>query len=103
MATAETTYTARKVADEVTRKLGKPVNAKRVRQWVRDHIAAFDDDGYTTHAYTAAQKARIVTGMTKAAAQPRAKSASQGRKPAKPRQLKSLDEAMADVTTTVEG
>jgi hypothetical protein len=83
MANTETTFTARKVADEVTRKLGKPVNAKRVRQWVRDHIAAFDDEGYTSHQYTPAQRAAIVKGMTTAAAKPRAKAASQGR--AKPK------------------
>jgi len=84
MANTETTYTARKVAEEVTRKLGKPVNAKRVRQWVRDHIAAFDDEGYTAHQYTAAQRQAILKGMTTAAAQPRAKAASQGRAKPKP-------------------
>lgn len=81
---ASTTFTARKVADEVTRKLGKPVNAKRVRQWVRDHLPAFDDEGYTAHNYTPAQRAKIVAGMTKSAQQPRAKAASQGRAKPKP-------------------
>ena len=84
MASTETTYTARKVADEVSRKLGKPVNAKRVRQWVRDHLPAFDDEGYTAHNYTPAQRVKIVTGMTKAAQAPRAKAASTGRAKPKP-------------------
>lgn len=83
MAAKDTTVTARKLAEEVSRRLGKPVNAKRVRQWVRDHLPAFDDEGYTAHNYTPAQRAAILKGMTKAAAQPRSKAATRGRaKPA---------------------
>jgi len=81
---AETTFTARQVAEAVTKSLGKPVNAKRVRQWVRDHIAAYDDEGYTAHQYTPAQRTAILKGMTAAAAKPRAKAASQGRAKPKP-------------------
>lgn len=92
MASTPTTYSARKVAEEVSTKLGKPVNAKRVRQWVRDHVPAFDDEGYTAHNYTTAQRTSIVNGMTKAAAQPRAKAASQGRAKPKPAKTESTTE-----------
>lgn len=76
MAAKAATVNARKVAETVSKKLGKPVNQKRVRQWVRDHLPAFDDDGYTQHLYTPAQVTAIVNGMTGAASKPRAKTAA---------------------------
>lgn len=73
------TFSARDVAKAVAKATGKPVDAKRVRAWVRDHVASFDDEGYTAHVYDASLRARIVKGMTTAASKPRATAASKGR------------------------
>lgn len=75
------TQTARDVAKRVSKTLGREVNAKRVRAWVRDHIDAYDDDGYTPHQYDARTADRIVAGMTKSAKTGRAVAASAGRSP----------------------
>lgn len=74
------TYSARQTAREVSKRLGKDVSDKRVRDWVRQNVEAYDDDGYTTHAYDRRTFDRIVKGMTGAARKPRAQSASNGRK-----------------------
>jgi hypothetical protein len=62
------TINARAMAQQVSAalaKLGhKPVDAKRVRAWVRENVPAYDDDGYTAHAYDARTAAAIVKGMT---------------------------------------
>jgi hypothetical protein len=62
------TVNARAMAARVNaalRKAGSPkqVDAKRVRAWVRDNVAAYDDDGYTAHAYDARTAATIERGM----------------------------------------
>lgn len=62
--TAQTT-SARQVARMVSKAVGRDITDKRVRQWVRDNVASFDDDGYTTHAYDARTVKVIVAGMTK--------------------------------------
>lgn len=80
---AQATETARTVARMVSKAVGRDVSDKRVRAWVRDHVAAFDDDGYTSHQYSPAQVKVIVAGMTKAAQSGRSASAANGRKSAK--------------------
>lgn len=80
MATAKV-YSARDVAKALSVK-GRKVDGKRVRQWVRDHVARFDDDGYTSHQYSAAEFRTIVTGMSGQAKSGRSTAARQGRKPA---------------------
>ena len=55
--------TAAMVAREVAKRTGKPCDGKRVRAWVRANVARFDDDGYTSHTYTAAEHARIVSAL----------------------------------------
>lgn len=72
--------TARMVARDVSKALGKDVDAKRVRSWVRDNVAAYDDDGYTAHQYTPALARTIVAGMVKRANAARPTAASNGRK-----------------------
>lgn len=74
------TETARSVARTVSARLGREVNDKRVRGWVRENVAAFDDDGYTAHVYSAAQAKAIVDGMVKSAGKGRSAAASTGRK-----------------------
>lgn len=81
---AALTYSAHAVA-LIVAKRGVKCDAKRVRAWSRDHIARLDDDAYTSHAYTAAERDRIVAALV-ARARPdakgtdgRARSASQGR------------------------
>jgi len=90
-----TTYTARQTAALVNAALDHAgiksrVDAKRVRAYVRDTIAEYDDDAYTAHAYTLALRDRIVAGMVarrtasgaKGTGTPaRATSASKGRPP----------------------
>lgn len=73
---AAQTYTARAVA----KRLGGTMTDKRVRAWVREHVARFDDDGYTAHAYTSAEFAAIVKGMSAANKSGRATAARNGRK-----------------------
>lgn len=80
--TSKATENARTVARQVSKVLGREVNAKRVRAWVRDHVAAFDDDGYTAHVYDARTAAAIVAGMTKGQTE-RSKAAQTGRRAAK--------------------
>ena len=96
------TFSARAVAKLVASRTGKPCDGKRVRAWSRSHLTRFDDDAYTTHAYSAAERDRIVNAMVAArkatATGPaaRASSASRGRagqaatprKPAKPASVK---------------
>ena len=78
MATAKT-YTARDVAKALS-KSGRKVDGKRVRAWVREHVARFDDDGYTAHQYSATEFRTIVAGMTGGAKSGRSTAAQQGRK-----------------------
>jgi hypothetical protein len=76
------TFTARQTARAISAKLGRDVSDKRVRAWVRDNVPAYDDDGYTPHAYDARLRDRIVAafvtrskaGRTVAAQTGRAKS-----------------------------
>lgn len=75
-----TVYTARQTARDVSKALGRDVDAKRVRQWVRDNVDAYDDDGYTAHQYSHALHARIVAGMVAKAKGARPTAASSGRK-----------------------
>lgn len=79
------TYSANAVARDASKATGRKVDAKRVRSWARANIGRFDDDGYTTHAYSAAERTRIIAALT-ARAKPdakgtagRASSASRGR------------------------
>lgn len=82
------TYSANAVAIEVRKRTSRPCDGRRVRSWARANIVRLDDshrDGYTTHAYTAAEKARIVDALVKRSAaratgtDGRASSASRGR------------------------
>lgn len=74
-----TTYTAKAVAREVAKRLNRPFDAKRVRAWVRENIAAYDDDGYTAHAYDHATFTRIVSALVARGRTPRTVAASKGR------------------------
>lgn len=80
------TYSARMVARLVSKAVGREVSDKRVRAWVRDNVPAFDDDGYTTHAYDARTRDAIVKALTArysaraTGTAGRASSASNGRK-----------------------
>lgn len=88
-----TTFTARQTAADVKAALSKrgiarDVDAKRVRAYVRDNVASFDDDGYTAHLYDAKTHTAIVTAMVaryagtgKAPKAQRAAAASSGRNP----------------------
>lgn len=63
----------------MSKALGRDVDAKRVRAWVRDNVAAYDDDGYTAHQYSPALARTIVQGMVKRANAARPSAASKGR------------------------
>jgi len=82
------TYTAAQTAREVAKRTGKACDGKRVRSWARANVSRFDDDGYTSHQYSAAEHARIVTALVARAkgagtgTNARAKAASTGRKAA---------------------
>jgi hypothetical protein len=91
------TYSARDVAKALA-KSGRKVDGKRVRQWVRDHVARFDDDGYTAHQYTAAEYRTIVAGMTGTAKTGRSTAARQGRA-GKPRTVKRTAPADPETPT----
>lgn len=95
-----TMYSARQTAREVSKRLGREVSDRRVRAWVREHVEAYDDDGYTTHAYDRRTFDRIVKGMTDGAKADRSKSAASGRKAAStPRKTrKAATSAPVEVT-----
>jgi hypothetical protein len=86
---AAETYSARTVAAIVSKRVGRKVSDKQVRAYVRDTMAAYQDDAYTHHAYTAKQRDAIVNGMVArrrpgaTATNGRAAAASSGRTPAK--------------------
>jgi hypothetical protein len=97
------TFSARQTAALVSKRVGRKVTDKQVRAYVRDTMAAYQDDAYTTHAYTAKQRDAIVNGMV-ARRRPgakgtagRAASASNGRKgtASKPRARKAASAAPA--------
>lgn len=73
------TYNAKAVAREVSKRVGRTFDAKRVRAWVRDNVPAYDDDGYTAHVYDRKTYDRIVSGMVAKARTGRATAASEGR------------------------
>lgn len=79
------TFTANVVARLVAKRTGRPCDAKRVRSWARANVTRFDDDGYTTHAYTSAERDRIVNALVARSranatgTDGRASSASRGR------------------------
>jgi hypothetical protein len=80
MATKTTvTFGPKDVARAVSKAVGRPFDAKRVRGWVRDNVPAFDDDGYTAHIYSRAVYDRIVAGMVARAKSGRSTAASTGR------------------------
>jgi hypothetical protein len=86
------TFTARQTARAISAKLGRDVSDKRVRAWVRDNVPAYDDDGYTAHAYDARLRDRIVAafvtrskaGRTVAAQTGRSKPATASKSKSKP-------------------
>lgn len=92
-----TTYTAKAVAREVAKRLNRPFDAKRVRAWVRENVPAYDDDGYTAHAYDHATFTRIVNALVARGRTPRTAAASKGRegKVAKPATRKPAPSARA--------
>jgi hypothetical protein len=87
-----TTYSANAVALLVTKR-GVRCDAKRVRSWARANMARFNKathEDYTTHAYTGAERDRIVDALVKRArgtvtsgTPSRASSAARGRGAAK--------------------
>lgn len=66
---------ARKVADQVSARLGKTVTPKTIRQWARDHMTRFQDEGYTVHAYSAAEVRQITAAFVKSDARRQASKA----------------------------
>lgn len=97
------TINARAMAARVNAALAKAgsakrVDAKRVRAWVRDNVAAYDDDGYTAHAYDARTAQVIERGMVAARVaskatserEHRATSASEGRPKRTPKPADAL-------------
>jgi hypothetical protein len=54
---------ARAVADKASAALSRTVTPKTVRQWARDHMARFQDESYTVHAYSAAEVRTILKGL----------------------------------------
>ena len=74
---------AKDTARAVSKALGRTIDAKRVRDWVRTNVPAYDDDGYTSHQYDARTFAAIVKGMTSKAKTGRSDATSKGRTPAK--------------------
>jgi len=97
------TYSARAVAVLVAKR-GVKCDAKRVRAWARDHIARLDDDAYTSHAYTAAERDRIVAALI-ARSRPdakgtagRASSASRGRSKSAPKRATAPKSSTAPKT-----
>jgi hypothetical protein len=95
------TFTARQTARAISAKLGRDVSDKRVRAWVRDNVPAYDDDGYTPHAYDARLRDRIVAAFTARAKTGRTIAAQTGRakSPAKsPKTTKSPARAPQAVT-----
>jgi len=79
------TYSAFVTAQAVTKRTGRRCDAKRVRQWAREHLTRFQDDHYTSHAYSARERDTIVNALV-ARSRPdakgtngRASSASRGR------------------------
>jgi len=75
---AKATYSPKDVARELA-KSGRKLDAKRVRAWVRDHVARFDDDGYTSHDYSTAEYRTIIAGMRGQAKTGRTTAAVKGR------------------------
>lgn len=73
------TMTARQMARAISAKVGRPVDAKRVRAWVRDNVDAYDDDRYTAHAYDARLQRRIMAAFVTSAKSGRSRAASTGR------------------------
>lgn len=108
------TFKARETARAINAQLSKAglsakVTDKQVRSWVRDNIAAYDDEGYTAHVYTAAQHAAIVKALvarrTGAGArgttiEARATAASKGRTPSKRESAARAKDATPKVVTT---
>ena len=78
-AASKATFGPKDVARAVSKAVGRPFDAKRVRGWVRDNVPAFDDDGYTAHVYSKAVYDRIVAGMVARAKGGRSTAASTGR------------------------
>jgi len=93
------TFTARQVAALVAKKTGRPCDGKRVRAWAREHMARFNDDGYTTHAYTARERDAIMAALVSRSRPDakgtagRASSASRGRRPSAPKKPASAPKA----------
>lgn len=79
------TFSAKQTARIIAAKTGRPCDAKRVRAWVRDNVAAYDDDGYTSHQYDARLRDRIVAAFVQRAkgttpgTPARSRAASEGR------------------------
>jgi hypothetical protein len=63
---AQTLSTAATVAAMLTKTLGRPITAKAVRSWAREHLAAYDKvkhPAYQGHLYDAATVAKITAGF----------------------------------------
>jgi len=85
------TYGPKDVARAIkTRKL----DAKRVRAWVRENIARFDDDGYTSHEYSAAEYKTIVAGLSGQSKTARTRAAVKARAGSTPRKAPATARTM---------
>lgn len=63
------------MAARLSKAHGRTVTAKQVRQWCRDNVTAYQDDGYTVHAYDAATVKRIESAWKGRTARRNAQSA----------------------------
>jgi SMC interacting uncharacterized protein involved in chromosome segregation len=57
--------TANQMAALLSKRTGRTVTAKSVRQWCRDNVEQYGDDRYTVHQYDARMQARIVAAWDK--------------------------------------
>lgn len=77
-----TQMTARAVAVQLTRTLGRTITDKAVRSWVRDHVAGHDKTKhpeYQAHLYDAATVAKITAGFKARSANARVQNASKSK------------------------
>jgi hypothetical protein len=56
---------ANEMAALLSKRTGRTVTAKSVRQWCRDNVEQYGDDRYTVHQYDARMQARIVAAWDK--------------------------------------
>lgn len=56
---------ANEMAALLSKRTGRTVTAKSVRQWCRDNVEQYGDDRYTVHQYDSRMQSRIVAAWDK--------------------------------------